>query len=96
MSNEEAVHLLSTADATPVGTIGFDAIDWRARTAELGYWVAPDHHGQGYGTEAAELIVAYGFEQLGLHRISARVFAFDEPSIRLLERGGVRPRGRPA
>jgi RimJ/RimL family protein N-acetyltransferase len=84
----DAVHLLVAAESTPLGVVSFDPIDWQARVAELGYWIAPDHQGEGYGTDAVELFVAYGFDQLGLHKLSATVYAFNDPSIRLLERLG--------
>ncbi len=71
-------------DSTPIGTIGLHSIDWEARRAEIGYWIAPERHERGYGTEAAELLVGYGFDQLGLHRIAARVFEFNDASRRLL------------
>jgi len=83
-----SVDLLIAAEEEPIGTVGLDLGDRAAGTAELGYWVAPDHRREGYGTEATELVVAYGFDQLGLHRIAARVFEFNEASIRLLERVG--------
>lgn len=82
---DDGVQLLIAVDAEPVGTIGLHAIDRETGSAEIGYWVAPDHHSQGYGTEAAALIVDYGFDQLRLHRIAASVFEFNEPSRRLLE-----------
>ena len=86
--DEESVQLLIVADSTPVGTIGLSGIDWVSQKAEVGYWVAPEHHREGYATEATALLVAYGFDQLGLHRIEARVFEFNDPSRRLLEAVG--------
>lgn len=86
--DDETVHLLVVADDRPVGMVGLDPIELESRRAELGYWIAPDAQAQGYGTEAVRLLVGYGFDQLGLHRIAARVFAFNEPSARLLERVG--------
>ncbi|PCR91755.1 GNAT family N-acetyltransferase [Natrinema ejinorense] len=82
---DDSVDLLIVADSTPVGTIGLFEFDWESQKAELGYWVAPEHHDQGYGTEATERVVRYAFDQLGLHRIAARVFEFNEPSKQLLE-----------
>ncbi|WP_440771872.1 GNAT family N-acetyltransferase [Natronorubrum sp. DTA28] len=86
--DDDTVNLLIVADSSPVGTIGLNAIEWETRQAEIGYWIAPEHHGQGYGTDAATRLVAYGFDQLGLHKITARVFEFNEPSRRLLESVG--------
>lgn len=86
--DDGSVQLLIVADSTPVGTIGLSDIDWVSQRAEVGYWVAPDHHREGYGSEATELLVAYGFDQLGFHRIAARVFEFNDASQRLLESVG--------
>jgi RimJ/RimL family protein N-acetyltransferase len=43
---------------------------------------------RGLGTEATRLIVGHGFERLGLHRISLRVFAFNPRARRAYERAG--------
>jgi RimJ/RimL family protein N-acetyltransferase len=90
--DDDTVHLLiaveSDSGPSAVGVVGLDPIDREAGTAELGYWVAPDHQQQGYGSEAVELAIGYGFDRLRLHRIAARVFAFNEPSSKLLERAG--------
>lgn len=85
VASDDSVDLLVCSGGTPVGIIGLDPIEWKHGTAELGYWLDPEHHGQGYGGEAAELVVGHGFGQLRLHRIAARVFDFNEPSRRLLE-----------
>lgn len=82
---DETVNLLIVADSTPVGTISFNSIERESRRAELGYWIAPEHQQNGYGTDAVERIVTYGFDQLGFHKVEARVFGFNEPSQRLLE-----------
>ena len=90
---DETVNLLIVADGTPVGTVAFNSIDREARRAEIGYWIAPDHHRQGYGTDAVERLVAYGFDQLGLHKVEARVFEFNEASRGLLESVGFEREG---
>ncbi|WP_254522217.1 GNAT family N-acetyltransferase [Natrinema caseinilyticum] len=91
--SDENVSLLIVDESTPVGSLGFNGIDWEVQKAELGYWIAPDHQRQGYGTEAVEQILEYGFDQLGLHRIEARVFELNEPSRRLLESVGFTQEG---
>ncbi|TYL36837.1 GNAT family N-acetyltransferase [Natronococcus pandeyae] len=91
--DDDGIHLLVAADSEPVGTIGLNSINREARRAELGYWIATEHHGRGYGTEAAKLLVEHGFDQLGLHRISARVFEFNDASKRLLESVGFTEEG---
>ena len=56
--------------------------------------IGPEGRGQGLGTEATRLIVGYGFEQLGLHRISLTVFAFNPRARRVYEKAGFVEEGR--
>ena len=58
--------------------------------AEIGWILAPEHQGQGFGTEAVEALLAICFEQLGLRRVFAGCFADNEASWRLAERVGMR------
>ncbi len=56
---------------------------------EIGYGIAePQDRGQGYGTEATRLLVAYLFGGYPTERISALVDVENAPSRRLLERLG--------
>ena len=87
VGGDDGVHLLVCADGEPVGTVGINGLGG-PETPELGYWVAPDHHRQGYATAAAELLTGYAFDQLGVHRIEARVFDFNDASQKVLERVG--------
>ena len=72
-----------------IGTAGFAKIDAANRWAEIGYVLHPDFHGRGYGTEVARAVVAFGFEELGLHRISARFMQGNAPSLRVMEKLGM-------
>ncbi len=49
--------------------------------------------GRGLGTEATRLIVGYGIEQLGLHRISLGVYAFNPRAQRAYEKAGFKAEG---
>lgn len=88
ISDDETVHLLIAVDGDPVGAVSFHDIDERSRRAELGYWVALAHQGNGYATDAVETLVRYGFRDLGLHRVEAKVFDGNDPSRRVLEKLG--------
>jgi len=52
------------------------------------------HFGRGLGTEATRLVLRYGFEVLGLHRVAVRVLAFNERAIRCYRSCGFREEGR--
>lgn len=58
--------------------------------AELGFTLSPAFQAQGYGTEAVGAILAHLFEQRGLHRAYGSVDPNNLPSIRLMERLGMR------
>jgi diamine N-acetyltransferase len=55
---------------------------------------AKDCWGQGYGTEATQLTLDYGFTILGLHNIMLTVRSYNERGIRAYTRAGFRPIGR--
>jgi RimJ/RimL family protein N-acetyltransferase len=60
------------------------------RSGEVGYVLNPDHSGHGYATEAVRATLRLAFDDLGLHRVIARVDARNEPSLRLARRIGMR------
>jgi RimJ/RimL family protein N-acetyltransferase len=73
--------------------IGDVMLRWTSREhqqGEIGYIFHPDHGGRGYATEAAEVMLRLGFEELGLHRIVGRLDARNTASARVLERLGMR------
>lgn len=60
------------------------------RTGELGYVFHPEFHGRGFAVEASVELLRLGFEQLGMHRIIARLDARNTGSVNLLKRLGLR------
>lgn len=60
------------------------------RQGEIGYIFHPDYGGRGYATEATEVMLRLGFDDLGLHRIVGRIDGRNSASARVLERLGMR------
>jgi RimJ/RimL family protein N-acetyltransferase len=60
------------------------------RQGTVGWLLGRAYQRKGFATEAAEALVMYGFERLGLHRISARTGRDNERSWQLMERLGMR------
>jgi ribosomal-protein-alanine N-acetyltransferase len=56
---------------------------------EVAYLIAKTHWGQGLGTEAAQAILDYGFEQLGLRRLICLIDHGNTASIRVAEKIGM-------
>ncbi|MFB2772525.1 GNAT family N-acetyltransferase, partial [Pelatocladus sp. BLCC-F211] len=70
------------------GAIGL-GINQKHNHAELGYWIGKPFWGNGYCTEAAQEVLRYGFEKLGLHRICASHFAHNPTSGRVMQKIGM-------
>jgi RimJ/RimL family protein N-acetyltransferase len=62
--------------------------------AEIGWSLAPEARGRGIGTEAAGALLKLGFEDLGFHRIDAKVDELNTASAALCERLGMRLESR--
>jgi RimJ/RimL family protein N-acetyltransferase len=60
------------------------------RQGEIGFVFHPSHHGHGYATEAAQLLLQLCFEDLDLHRVIGRLEARNDASAGVLERIGMR------
>ena len=77
--------------------IGDVILFWHSRLhacGEIGYVINPAYGGHGYVTEAARAMLALGFDELGLHRIVARIDERNEPSARVARRLGMRQEAR--
>lgn len=78
-----------------VGVIGSAGLGEHAGEAEIGYWIARDHWGQGYATEAARAVIEIA-RMLGHRRLKAGHFIDNAASGRVLRKLGFRPTGVPA
>ena len=79
-------------DGIQIGGVGL-RVDEQQQHAELGYWLGVQYWGKGYATEAAQEMLRYGFEDLGLHRIFASHFKHNPASGRILLKLGMRHEG---
>jgi len=77
-----------------VGMIGLAAVDPFQETATLGYWVAEEFWRKGIASEAAQRMIRFAFEDLGLRRINVEAFAGNEGSQNLIEKLGFTFEGR--
>lgn len=73
----------------PVGSTFIKDIDYKFKKGEFGIFIGEEGYlGRGIGTEAAKLIIQYGFKELGLHKIFLRVFADNTRAIKSYEKVG--------
>lgn len=66
-----------------IGCADVDEID--GRSGDLGYWLEEAAWGQGFGKEAARLLIDFSFGPLGLSRLTAGHAADNPASGRVLE-----------
>ncbi len=69
------------------GEVGLSSIDRSAGTADIGWWTAPAHRGQGIATAAATLLVGWARDGLGL-ACRARCDPNNPSSVVVAERAG--------
>lgn len=94
-SSSSKSYIIGDADTeTPIGIMSLISIDYKNRNAELIIDIGePDYWGKGYGQEALQILLHYAFNELNLHRLSLRVFDFNERAIRLYSKIGFKQEG---
>ncbi len=78
-----------------IGNCGFNHLDWRCRTGEVGIFIGDKRYwNQGYGTEAMRLLLRHGFNTLNLNRICLEVYETNPRAVRSYEKAGFAHEGR--
>jgi len=67
-----------------IGTCGFNSIDFSNRHAEIGGEMSTDYWGKKLAHEAVSAIINFGFNELKLHTIEAKVMANNRSALYLL------------
>lgn len=80
-------------NGVPIGCVGLlfhpDTNHWWGEeAAELGYWIAEEHWGNGYAAEASQVLTRRAFEELGVKKIYATYRVENTQSKRVLEKLG--------
>lgn len=77
-----------------IGGINLNNIQYGVTmAASLGYWLDEKLQGQGYMSEAGQLVIRYVFENLKLHRINAACLPQNERSAKILLKWGFEEEG---
>jgi RimJ/RimL family protein N-acetyltransferase len=63
-----------------LGACGLCYVNWVDRNADFSIYIGADnlYMDNNYGIEAGRLLAGYGFRELGLHRLWAEIYSFDE------------------
>jgi UDP-4-amino-4,6-dideoxy-N-acetyl-beta-L-altrosamine N-acetyltransferase len=76
-------------DDRPIGSVYLQHFEEENKKAESGIFLGDESiKGKGIGTESVALLKNYAFETLGLHKLMARVLAYNTASLRLHEKAG--------
>ncbi|WP_406353953.1 GNAT family N-acetyltransferase [Streptomyces sp. NBC_01635] len=71
-----------------VGEVALNEWGPKARSCTFRTLIGPRGRGRGLGTEATRLIVAHGFECLGLRRIQLEAYGDNPRALRVYEKAG--------
>ena len=80
--------MVRRGDRALLGAIAL-GITPRHRRGELGYWLGVRYWNQGFTSEAARRVVAFGFEALALHRIEAAHYPRNPASGKVMRKAGL-------
>jgi RimJ/RimL family protein N-acetyltransferase len=83
------------ADDQLIGFVAFDGISWQHGDTFVAIGIGdPAYRGKGYGTDAMQVMLRYGFMELNLHRISLDVFEYNERALKSYLKAGFVIEGR--
>ncbi len=71
-----------------IGQIAFFLVDSKNHFAEIEYCIGRAFQNRGYATEATKAVIAYGFHEIGLHKIQICTMTNNAPSKRVIEKCG--------
>src|SRR5215207_7506704 len=81
--------VILVAENLLIGRCGLGLTNPDLGEAMLWYTIHPSYWGQGYATEAAHRLLAFGFDELRLHRIWADCDPANSASVRVLVKLGL-------
>jgi ribosomal-protein-alanine N-acetyltransferase len=76
-----------------IGSTELRVVSFEHRRGEIGYVLARQWWGRGYATEATRRLLVFGFDQLGLHKISATCDPENRASVAVMTKNGMHQEG---
>ncbi|MFC8685206.1 GNAT family N-acetyltransferase [Brevibacillus porteri] len=93
-SSSKSYMIVDSQTNRPIGITSLIQIDLKNRNAECIIDIGEkEYWGKGYAREALKLLLDYAFLEMNLHRVSLRVFSFNEKAIKLYDRLGFKQEG---
>lgn len=90
IQNNEGINWAITLKGDPklIGIMGHYRIQPDHYRSEVGYMILPQYNGRGIVVEALKAVMAYGFDEMGLHSVEAVLDAENHASERVLQKSG--------
>ena len=93
-STAKSYIIVEKADEIVIGIISLINIDYKNRNAECIIDIGEkEYWGKGYGSESLKLLLDYVFYEMNLHRVSFKVFSFNDRAINLYNKIGFHKEG---
>ncbi len=88
--------IVSADSGRLLGAAGLAGIDWVSRRSEFSIYIGSDNAyiDDHYAPDAARVLLRYAFRQLGIHRVWAEIYEYDELKRGLLDSLGFKLEGR--
>ncbi len=82
-------------DGSVIGDVALQDISVKNRSCSVGLGIAKiENRAKGYGTEAVQLMIDYGFRYLGMERITANTLEINAGAQNVITRCGMTLEGR--
>ena len=95
LSKDNLFAIVDLGNDELIGSCGFVGLDQLNRNAEFGIFIGnKEFWGKGYGTEATNLTLDFGFNILNLNNIMLKVYSYNNRATRCYEKCGFKEIGR--
>jgi RimJ/RimL family protein N-acetyltransferase len=95
LSKENLFAIVDIKNDELIGGCGFINVDHLNRIAEFGIFIGNKGYlGKGYGTEATNLTLDFGFNILNLNNIMLNVYSYNDRAVKCYEKCGFKEIGR--
>ena len=72
-----------------IGQIAYFLVDNKNHFAEIEYCIGSKFQCRGYATEATKAVIAFGFDEINLHKVQICTKTINQPSKRVIEKCGL-------